>query len=48
MVADLRHSEKRFRTLFKNIPDAVFLIDGNGVFVDGNPQAERLSGYACS
>jgi PAS domain S-box-containing protein len=41
----LRQSEERFRILFESAPDAYFLTDEKGTFVDGNKAAERLSGY---
>ena len=41
----LRVSEERFRILFEAAPDAYYLSDLKGVFVDGNRAAERLIGY---
>jgi PAS domain S-box-containing protein len=41
----LIHSEERFRILFEDAPDAYFLTDVKGTFVDGNKAAENLSGY---
>jgi two-component system, cell cycle sensor histidine kinase and response regulator CckA len=41
----LQESEERFRILFEQAPDAIYLIDLEGRFVDGNPAAERLVGY---
>jgi PAS domain S-box-containing protein/putative nucleotidyltransferase with HDIG domain len=41
---ELRESEERFRTLFVRAPDAFFITDLNGVFVDGNQAAEELVG----
>jgi PAS domain S-box-containing protein len=37
-----REAEARYRTLFEASPEAVFLIDGNGIIRDCNPEAERL------
>ncbi len=37
-----REAEARYRTLFEASPEAVFLIDGQGVIRDCNPEAERL------
>ena len=38
----LRESEKRFRQLFENSPDAIFVEDFDGVVLDVNPAACRL------
>ena len=43
---ELRHSQERFRILFEHAPDAYYLSDIKGVFVDGNREAERITGYA--
>ncbi len=37
-----REAEARYRNLFEASPEAVFLIDGQGVIRDCNPEAERL------
>jgi len=42
---NLRDSEERLRVLFERAPDAYYLIDLKGVFVDGNEVAEELTGY---
>ena len=42
----LKNSEQRARILFESAPDANYLIDLNGRFIDGNRAAERLVGYA--
>ncbi|MBN2202429.1 PAS domain S-box protein [bacterium] len=39
-----REAEARYRTLFEASPEAVFLIDGQGIIRDCNPEAERLLG----
>lgn len=44
--AELRESEERFRVLFEENPDACFLVDLDGRFVDGNKAVERLIGYS--
>ena len=41
----LRASEERFRSLFDNAPDAIWLQDASGIFVDGNKMAEDITGY---
>lgn len=41
----LRESEKRFRALFEYAPDAYYLHDFDGTFIDGNKAAEELVGY---
>jgi|GEM_PF-755911 len=40
----LRHSEERLKVLFECVPDAFYLADINGVLVDANRTAEKLSG----
>ena len=41
----LRGSEERLRILFENAPDAYYLHDMTGTFLDGNKAAEILTGY---
>jgi PAS domain S-box-containing protein len=41
----LRNSEERLSTLFELAPDAYYLSDLKGNFVDGNKAAEKLTGY---
>jgi len=41
----LRQSEERLRTYFENAPDAIFVYDFNGVFLDGNRMGEEITGY---
>ena len=41
----LRESEEKFKTLFEFAPDAYYLNDLEGYFVDGNKAAEELLGY---
>ena len=43
---EVRESEARLRTLFERAPDAFYLSDLKGVFLDGNEAAERLCGYS--
>ncbi len=42
---EMRKSEERFRTLFESAPDAIYLNDLEGNFVDGNSAAEELTGF---
>jgi len=42
---DLRSSEERLKVLFEFAPDAYYLSDLKGNFVDGNKAAEELTGY---
>jgi PAS domain S-box-containing protein len=42
----LRESEARFRELFENSPDAVFVEDVTGTVLDANPAAGRLHGLS--
>ncbi|MBN2593967.1 MAG: PAS domain S-box protein, partial [Sedimentisphaerales bacterium] len=42
----LRESEERLKVLFQSAPDAIYLIDSEGRFVDGNRAAEELIGFA--
>lgn len=42
----LRKSEERFRTFFEYAPDAIYISDINGMFIDGNRIAEQLTGYS--
>jgi PAS domain S-box-containing protein len=41
----LRESEERLKILFESTPDAIYLNDLEGYFVDGNNAAEELSGF---
>jgi PAS domain S-box-containing protein len=41
----LKNSEERLRILFEYAPDAYYMSDLNGTFVDGNKAAENLTGY---
>jgi diguanylate cyclase (GGDEF)-like protein/PAS domain S-box-containing protein len=40
----LTASEKKFRTLFELAPDPYFILDGEGIIVDGNKNAELIFG----
>jgi PAS domain-containing protein len=41
---DLIERESRLKILFENAPDAIFMLDLNGIFVDGNRAAEAMTG----
>jgi len=41
----LQESEERFRTLFEYAPEAYYLSDPLGTFIDGNRAAELMVGY---
>jgi PAS domain S-box-containing protein len=42
---ELKQSQERLRVLFEHAPDAHYLCDLNGVFLDGNRTTEELLGY---
>ena len=42
----LQRSEERLRAYFENAPDAIFVYDFNGIFLDGNRKGEELTGYS--
>jgi len=42
----LEESEQRYRSLFDQHPDGVFVLDHDGVFVSANPACEVISGYS--
>jgi two-component system, cell cycle sensor histidine kinase and response regulator CckA len=44
--AALRESEARFKILFEYAPDAYYLHDLEGRFIDGNRAAETMTGYS--
>ena len=41
----LRSSEERLKIIFESAPDAIYLNDMKGNFLDGNKAAEKLIGY---
>ena len=41
----LRESEERFKTIFEFAPDAYYLNDLDGNFIDGNKAAESVTGF---
>ena len=42
---ELKKSEERFKLVFESAPDAYYLSDLKGNFIDGNKAAEKLTGY---
>ncbi len=42
----VRINEQRFRSLFEFNPNAIYAMDGSGVFTQVNPATERLTGYS--
>ncbi len=42
---ELQESEERMRIIFEYAPDAVYINDMKGNFIDGNKAAEKLTGY---
>jgi two-component system cell cycle sensor histidine kinase/response regulator CckA len=42
---ELKAREERFRILFENAPDGMYLSDLRGTFMEGNREAERIIGY---
>ena len=43
--AALKDSEEKFKILFESAPDAYYLSNLEGTFIDGNKAAEKLFGY---
>jgi two-component system cell cycle sensor histidine kinase/response regulator CckA len=43
---DLEESERRYREIFENAKDAIYVHDLNGRYTLANPAAEELSGYS--
>ncbi len=42
----LKESEQRYKSLFEHHPDAIFSLDLEGNYINGNPAAKRISGYS--
>lgn len=42
----IKESEAKFRNLFENSHDALFVLDGNNKFSDCNPRAIKMTGYS--
>ncbi len=45
VIEEMKQSEERFKIIFEYAPDAVYINDLNGKFLDGNRAAEELIGY---
>lgn len=45
MEEEIRSSEERLELLFDYAPDAIYLNDLKGNFIDGNKAAEKITGY---
>jgi len=43
---ELRESENRLNILFESAPDAYYINDFEGIFIDGNKATEKLLGYS--
>lgn len=43
---EIKSSEERLKILYEHAPDAYYLNDFKGTFVDGNIAAEKLTGYS--
>src|SRR5690606_14495019 len=46
LVDGLRESEERYRTLFEESRDAIYITRRDGHFIDANPAAPELFGFA--
>lgn len=44
-TTELKNIEERLKILFEQAPDALYLNDLKGTFIDGNLMAEKLTGY---
>ncbi|EHQ36216.1 PAS domain S-box protein [Methanoplanus limicola] len=44
----LRKSEEKFRSYIENAPDAIFITDKEGRYIDVNPAASEMTGYTQS
>jgi diguanylate cyclase (GGDEF)-like protein/PAS domain S-box-containing protein len=42
----LQENQERFQSLFYHNPDAIFMLDKSGQFIDINPASKQLSGYS--
>jgi anti-anti-sigma factor len=46
VIEALEESQERLRALIENAPDAMYVMDTSGVFLDGNRRAEEMIGYS--
>lgn len=46
LIRDTQAAETRFRSLFESLPDAIFVADAAGRYLDVNPAATALLGYS--
>ena len=46
MEEEIRESEEKLKQFLEFAPDAIYVTDINGVFLDGNKQAEIMTGYS--
>ena len=46
MAAALLESERKYTEYINNAPDAVFVTDENGRYIDANPAATKITGYS--
>jgi len=46
ILEELISSEERLRILFERAPDAIYINDLKGNFIDGNKMAEEITGYS--
>jgi len=44
-ITERVRAEEKYRIIFESAPDAYYLIDLKGKFIDGNKAAERITGY---
>ena len=42
----LQKNETRFQAFFEYAPDAIYISDISGIFIDGNRSAEQMTGYS--
>lgn len=45
LIRAAQEAEIRFRSLFERVPDAIFVADADGRYLDANPAATALVGY---
>jgi len=44
-ITERKQAEEKFRIIYESAPDAHYISDLKGKFIDGNKMAERLTGY---